>query len=354
MSVPIYKLIAGAWRAARPAVRLALLAGLLALPVSAWSATPADLYGATVPAEGSDQKSLNAAFDRALAQVLIKVTGQPEAASLRRELFPDSRRLLLQYRRVDEDSVFAAFDGTAIRNALDATGQPVWGEQRPLVAVWLAVDAGGGRRYILSDGSQDSDEVLADQRAAVLDAASARGLPVVLPLLDAADMSVVSFSDVWGGFIDRMASASTRYGSEALLIGRTDTAAPDAGNVRWAFTYAGEQADWRGSLADGPGRAADLLARQDATTAASADRIRLAIAGVNSIAGYGELTRYLKSLNMVADVAVAAVANDRIEFELMLRGDPARLRQVLANSRLLSAADAGQDPRADYRYMARP
>jgi hypothetical protein len=336
---------------ARPLRILMLCLALFGVTGPALSATPNNLYGATVTTTGSDQQSLNDAFDAALGQVLVKVTGRVDASALRRQLFPDARKLLLQYRQVSDQEVFAAFDGNAIRRTLDSAGQPVWGEQRPLVTIWLAVDAGNGQRFILSDASQGSADTLEAVREQLLASASSRGLPVVLPLLDATDVTLVSFSDVWGGFINRMAQASARYNSEALLIGRVDSLSANARNVRWAFAYAGEQTGWQGTLASGPARVADFLASQDATTTTASDRIRLTVAGVNSIAAYGEIKKYLQGLNMVAEVSVARVQTDQIEFDLILRGETARLRQVLTNSRLLSPATEMTEAGVDYLFV---
>lgn len=339
-------------RSSFPLGLLTILVALLWGSASVQAATPPDLYGATVPISGSGQKSLDAAFDKALGQVLVKVTGRVGAADLRKELFPNSRQLLLQYRQLSEDRIFAAFDGAAIRSRLDAAGQPIWGEQRPLVSVWLAIDAGNGQRYILSDGSQDGGGRLGVMRDELLRGATQRGLPVVLPLLDARDMAKVNFTDVWGGFLEQLGSASARYNSEALLIGRTSSMATTSRDIRWTFVYAGEQSNWQGSLAQGPAQVTDMLARQGATTASSAGSVRLSIAGVNSIASYGELKKYLQGLNMITGVKIARVQSDQIEFDLAVRGDSARLQQVLQNSRLLTPGDASAGESGfDYRWQ---
>ena len=338
---------------------LILLVGA-AVTMPAHAAQPADLYGATVGISGSGQNALNAAFNAALERVLVKVTGRLDAGpALRRELFPDSRAILQQYRRLPDNKVYAAFDPGAIRRTLDRAGQPVWGDNRPLVAIWLAIDAGSGQRYLLSDGSQDSGGRLGSLRANLTATASGRGLPVVLPLLDARDLGAVSFGDVWGGFTDRVAGASRRYGSEALLIGRTSSMSASSRDVRWTLVYGGQQSSWQGNVSSGPSNAANLLAQQFATTATASGQVRLVVAGVNGIDAYARLRRYLLDLDMVKTAAVVQVQADKIEMDLDLRGDATRLQRILASSSLLSAAEppAGSIVRSgdlNYRWAAGP
>ena len=300
-----------------PMLRCGLYA-LFFITFSLYAAVPDDLYGATVKLSDSSQKAQDADTDLALAQVLIKVTGRTSLSNdIRQQLFPDSRELVQSYRKITADEVDVAFDAGAIRRGLDVAGLPVWGDNRPLVAAWLAIDAGSGQRYLLSDG-----------------------LPVVLPLLDASDRAQIGFADVWGGFLDRVNSASLRYGAEALLVGRTTGMLSSSSNVRWTLSYAGQQSTWEGQIAGGPARAADILAKQFATTAGSEGRLRLSVSGINSIDAYGQLRNYLQNLDIVESLGVAMVEADRVDFELVVRVDAARLERVLTASGWLNTVDS--------------
>ncbi len=343
-----------------PMLRCGLYA-LLFITFTPYAAVPDDLYGATVKLSDSSQKALDAAFDSALAQVLVKVTGRTSASNdIRQQLFPDSRVLVQSYRKIPPDQVYAAFDAGAIRRRLDAAGQPVWGGNRPLVAVWLAIDAGSRQRYLLSDGSGDSGGRLDGLRTELRESASERGLPVVLPLLDASDRAQIGFADVWGGFLDRVNSASRRYGAEALLVGRTTGMLSSSSNVRWTLSYAGQQSTWEGQIAGGPARAADILAKQFATTAGSEGRLRLSVSGIDSIDAYGQLRNYLQKLDIVESVGVAMVEADRVDFELVVRVDAARLERVLTASGQLNTVDssgpesATLQPALSYSWAATP
>ena len=301
-----------------------------------------DLYGAVGNLPGAGAR-LNIAFDEALGQVLVKVTGLPELASpgARNSLFSDSASIVQRYSMLSDTEVRVEFDSKAIRTALDRAGQPVWGSDRPLVALWLAVDTGGGQRVILAEGSRTpvtaDPDALERVRIDLETIAAQRGLPVVLPLVDAQDLRQVSFSDLWGDFRQPVVAASQRYGAEAVLIGRTRSLDPVQQGVRWTLVAGDEQSSWQGDLASGPAHAAEFFAQRFATYADSTGALRVLITDVDSLDTYGRLWSYFRSLNIVESATIARITDDRVEFELVVRGDASRLSRTLNASRQLRA-----------------
>ncbi|MGI9308192.1 MAG: DUF2066 domain-containing protein [Gammaproteobacteria bacterium] len=327
------------------------LAGAAVLhPVGASAARVDDLYTAIVPVSPRAGNSLKGAFDRALGEVLIKVTGVPGIASdiSRAGAMPDASSLVQQYSRLPDNQVSVSFDPRAIRDALDVAGLPVWNSDRPLVAVWLAVDDGRGQRIILADGSGevvdkgDSENDAAAAITALELSGEARGLPLVLPLMDTVDLTAVSFAEVWGNFRDPIMQASQRYGADALLVGRARSFAPES-KVRWSLTLGDERTDWDGYVGSGPERAAEYLAQRLATYADSADTVRVRVTNVASLEIYGQLRRYLVSLNLIESATVAKVSNDQLEFDLVIRGDLQRLESALDRSAMLQPATSESD-----------
>ncbi len=329
--------------------QVAALLGLACLPVDlAWAARVDGLYGATVTLSADAANPLNEAFGRALDQVLVKVTGMPEAGrdAARASLLPDAAGLVQQYSRLPDNQLSAQFDARAIRSALDSAGLPVWGEDRPLVVIWLAVDSGGGRRSILSDGSASlplTSSNIDTLRDVLALAADMRGLPVVFPLVDAEDLGVVSFADIWGDFRGPIMQASKRYGADAFLIGRARNMDVEDDSVRWTLTIGSEQASWRGNIANGPEQAAEYLAQRLATYADSADTLRVLVMNVDTLEKYGQLKKYLSTLNIVEQATVARANGDQLEFELIVRSDLQRLERTLDRSRLLQPASSETD-----------
>lgn len=308
------------------------------------------LYGADVDATGASGSGLDAAFDKALEQVLVKLTGLPEAGepAQRQRLFPNPAALVQKYTVQPGNRLRVDFDPAAMRTALDSAGLPLWDVDRPLVVIWLAIDGGEDARFILADGATDAPELegdaLADLQLALLDVASQRGLPVVIPMLDAIDITRVTFADVWGEVREPIVAASERYGAEAVLIGRADSLDINAPTVRWTLIAGDEEASWDGTVASGPAEAANVLSRQLATYADGGGTQRVVVAGINSFSQYGSLLQYLRALPIVESATILRVDGQSVEFELEVRGDAERLRRTLDTSALLVAGNAPQDP----------
>ena len=325
-----------------------LSAALFALPASA--ARVEDLYTATVELDSMAANPQQDAFARALGEVLVKVTGLPEAGATEARLgaLSNATQLVQQYRRLPENRLQASFNAGALRDALDEAGLPVWGNNRPLVAVWFALDAGDGNRMILSEASGESEVGLDEGqiealRELLVETAVARGLPMVLPLVDAEDLGVVSFADLWGDFPGPVMLASQRYGADAVLVGRARSTAAGINKVRWSLTMANEQHGWEGSAASGPAQTAGLLAQRLATTADSAGTLRVLVRDVDTLEKYGRLRQYFATLSIVERSAVAHVDGNELEFELVVRGDVQRLESALSRSRLLQPASIESD-----------
>jgi hypothetical protein len=325
-----------------------LTAALLSQPASATRVE--DLYAATVKMNPQASNPLNDAFERALGKVLVKVTGLPEAgaAEARVGALSNAGQLVQQYRRLPNNRLQASFNARAVRAALDAAGLPVWGESRPLVAVWFALDNGDGNRLILTEGSGAAEAGLEagqvdELRKLLVATAAARGLPMVLPLVDAEDMSIVTFADLWGDFPGPVMLASQRYGADAVLVGRARSTDVGGNRVRWTLTMANEQFAWEGALNSGPAQTAAMLAQRLATTADSAGTLRVLVRNVDTLEKYGRLRNYFANLSIVEKSTVAHVNGSELEFELVVRGYVKRLEGTMNRSRLLQPASIESD-----------
>lgn len=327
--------------AARPHGLAALLALVLAplilsLPVPVPAET-ADLYTIQVPVDQSEPDWREQAYRRALSQVLVRVTGQRDAVSdpALQALFEDPSRLVQGYRRGADQTLWVTFDGRAIAARLREAGRAVWGSERPVTLLWLAVDRGGGERELIgaeegpaaaANGTEDDPDRFLRQR--VEDVARARGLPVVWPLLDAEDRGRVAFSDVWGGFEQPVLEASGRYGANSILLGRID--ADGFQLPRWTWYFGGEQRSWRASVEDALHRVGDLMAAQLAAVGDErATSVRLTVTGVTDLAAYADVSRYLSSVSIVRDVRLEQLGDNALTYRLELLGASERLGRVL-------------------------
>ena len=338
----------------KPAAAFGMAGGALFLPVisAVWlillasrpaTAVPVrNLYAASVPLPAESPNPSNETFNEALGRVLVKVTGRRDASApdYLMRLFPDPEQVVQLHRREDQETIWVQFRRNAIKRVLDGEGQPVWGADRPEVLIWLALDAGWGQRSILSAESE-TDELLtvdieqADEaRAVIMEAAEGRGVPVLLPLMDAEDLSRLSFAELWGDFSDTVMAASARYGVEVVLIGRARNGAAPGRQVRWTLLYENDRKDWQGDFADGPNGTADWLGGRLATTVDSVDKIRLSVAGVKTLEHYGQLKNYFNSIEVVELFEVSRLNADYIEFDVTFRGDCDRLMRAMRGSQI--------------------
>jgi hypothetical protein len=312
-----------------------MLAGLVLL-ANARAARVDDVFAQIVPAPNAGPEATRAAFTDALRRVLIKATGLDAAGSdavVAR--FGDPATLVQQYRRDGSGNLWAQFDPAAIRRGLVEAGLPVWGEDRPLTAVWLAYDTGSGERDVVAAAGGDGPTAVG-LRAELLAAAAARAVPVVLPLRDSQELGVVSSADVWGEFTDPVVKASARYQADATLIGRARLfPAGSAPDVKWTLLAGGERADWRGGIADGPRGLAERLVQRLGSGAVTTAAARLEVTGITSLDGYGEVLSYLQSLDVIESVSVAGLSGATVSFDLALRGERDRLVRALAARRIL-------------------
>jgi len=226
----------------------------------------------------------------------------------------------------------------------------VWGAERPSTLLWVAAEFDGGQRAELGadSGSNRRGPVVPgavlgapsnrlDARAeaafealteSMLEAADERGLPVVLPALDAADRELVRFADVWGGFDRFVSRAAERYGVDAVLIARAATTEFGV-DVRWTLIRGDSRQDF---VTPSPRQGIDYLANQFAaelSTIGGARPFRVTILGIERWADYGRVVDYLDSLSVVESVDIEAMSGNSLVLRIVARGDNATFRRTL-------------------------
>ena len=331
------------------AVSAACLIAIGGTPLEANAVEVENLYTVTVPYDRRANDAERQSNELALAQVLLRITGsdtEARAADIR-DLFPDPRRYVLRWRPGSDGTRVVSLDGPAIEAVLRQAGLPVWGSDRPLTLVWLAVDWGQGNRTIVaSDEAIVSSDVLGagDQteseplRERVLAAAERRGLPMLFPLLDSEDLAQVSFSDIWGGFDETLLTASRRYGAQAVLVGRVR--AGSIASTRWSYYSAAQRLEWSGPPEDVLGELADVFAQQFAYSgSARVESVRLTVSGVDTVTGYGRVQQLLDSLNVIDGYRLDTVNGADLRYVVDVQGGSERLATALEFSGVLRRAD---------------
>ncbi|MCH7822199.1 MAG: DUF2066 domain-containing protein [Proteobacteria bacterium] len=328
------------------------------------SASPA--YGVEVPLLYTAQVALDqkeddpraSAYDTALADVLLRVSGSelsadPEMIEL---LFPDPAAYVVQFRSGVDDTLWVSFDGRAIEKTLRQAGQTVWDSDRPLTLIWIAVDWGQGEREIIAANdphrsrdaarSIDRNRLL---RQRVLDVAERRGLPVMFPLLDTDDLQNISFSDIWGGFDAQVLAASKRYNVSSILIGRVRAASGQGS--RWSYYLSGAKRSWIGEPELVVRLVADMLAAEFAISGNTLlESIELSVGGIDSVAAYGAVQNLLSGMSVIESFAITEVHGDEIRYRVETHGGAERLRRALQFNGLIEQ-DRLDDDRFSFDRM---
>lgn len=324
-----------------------LLGAVLVLP-GAQAARLDDLFEAEVAATGRDSAARDAATQLALQQVLERITGgrgNSQQASAGK-LLAQPGRFVEQYHFRESAgasgpalTLWVKFDGVTLAREVRELGLPYWGPDRPDTLVWLAVDS-QGQRYLVGE----APDSLASR--AVLEAGRQHGLPVTLPLLDLEDQRAVDFTDIWGGFLGPVETASQRYRPQVILVGKVGRAGASGWQANWTLLAAGSSQSWsayaatlEAAVAGGVGHAAESLAEQYAVVATGQSMRRLVVDGIRGLEDYARVYSYLESLTPVDQVQVVRVSDQEIEFELKLNAQDRALLQLITLGRTLRAAD---------------
>ena len=297
----------------------------------------ASLYTAQVPLDPDAADARDSAYEQALIEVLTRVSGSELRTDreLFDKLFPNPAAYVVQFRPGADDTLWVSFDGKAIESTLRRSSLQVWGSDRPLTIVWLAVDWGRGKREIIAaddpqrnSGAARSIDRNQRLRQRLLDVAERRGLPIVFPLLDAKDLQNVSFSDIWGGFDDRLLAASRRYEANSILLGRVRPESSQRND--WSYYLIGEEHNWTGEPEQVLSFVGDLLSAEFATAGdAPLKLVEISISGIDSIDAYGAVQQIFASLNLIESFLITRVEGDQVHYNVATRAGAARLQRAL-------------------------
>lgn len=331
--------------------RIALLAvALLAAPAPAVAVADLFLSRVEVTDQSPDQRAR--AFRAALAEVVIRVTGDraapaaPELAAL----FNAPQRFVAEVAYVQDPPppgpgeaplapgtpvrtlLSVRFEGAVLERALRDAGRAVLGRERPVTLFWLGIDDGPER-----------DLVAADDADAFAAAALARGLPLAWPALDDEDRAAITLADLAGPDGAKVLAASVRHPHDIVLAGRASKGSRD-----WSGRFL-LQLDAEGldavpievrapSLELLAGNALDRVASELAARFGVRDdgvptAIDVEVEGVADVVDYARAFAVLQKLSAVRKVDLAGSKDDVLRLRVTLRGDRATFERLVGLDR---------------------
>lgn len=340
----------------RKAVIWLCLAVIWAVPLSG-SANEA-LYQAQVEIADRTSSTRARVLDQALAQVLVKVTGEPQYLldPVIRQALASSSRYLEAYRySSDNDNItflHATFSSAAINSLLKQANLPLWPANRPKVLAWLVWrDYQTGVHTVLPGFSLSDQGLSADDSQPVLlqlsQLAKQRGLPLALPLMDLEDQIKLSADQLWGLDTDAISQASRRYPVDALLVGRITATSQGMWRIGWWYlqgtqyeVFNSEHESLNQALGEGLSALTAYLARIYAVPVSdrAGQVVTAFVDGIGGFDQYAGLINYLDGLAAISDYNIEAISGSQVEVSLYLNGDQKLLLDALALDKKLQPA----------------
>ena len=328
---------------------LLLCLPLFSLPTLA--ATLNDLYQVREPVASQQPEERDAALQRALDTLVLRLTGNPEAlkAPALEAIRKDPQQIVSQYG-YEQDSLLVDFDPISTERSLRQAGLSLWGANRPAILLWWLNDADGGTSLV-GDGQSGAAPMSA--------AAHYRGLPLRLPLADLSEQLIATPETLEASDPTALREASERYAADALLLVQ---AHEDGG--QW-------QAKWRLWLGDereqGSAQGGDQAALADAVFLAIAERLAprfLVAPGASTsltlevqgsdLARYAQLQSVLEPLG----AQLLEAQGDRLMYRVAVSAEQLRAQLALLHLQEVSGQtpplDASQAPLAVEPETAAP
>lgn len=321
------------------------------------AAEVADLYQDTVVVDNKSREIRLEASRKALLNVLVKVSGLQSASENKQaqQLTKNIADYILKFeydeRVSGELKLIVKFEARKINSLIKSLNLPLWGMQRPLVVLWLAIEENKRREMVTQESYPQLEQLIYDK-------AGRRGLPVVVPLLDLQDRRLVGIPEVWGNFSQPIEEASKRYSGERTITARMYQ---EQGSEIWVL-------DWRFTNADLfesnriVGSKQQVLAQMiddltqnlaneyaiDPTAYHQQQSAILTLKGVQSFVDIEQAKRRLLNLSVVTQAIVIRKSSDAVEFGLNHTGNVSDLKKALELDR---AFNDYIDPRAFYHIV---
>lgn len=323
---------------------------------AAFSAQTLDLYSQSVDVEDRSLGVRRSAARQALEVVLMRVSGDATVVALPTitSALNSSSQYVSGYRYQTSESesgvsslqaVFE-FDETSIDQLLKSSRVPIWPATRPEAVIWLVKDdLASGRQLVPLQEGQEGEWISS--------AAHQRGVPLVLPMMDLEDRLTISPHELWRLDAEKVLSASQRYRSEVLVVGRYGRVSSGNWLSSWVFLH-GDRQEYFDAEADtdievlyaGVNALADFLAEQysllDAPTGSdqSPSGYWLRVGAVENFKQYLSVKDYLAQLPVFDQVRLVEAGVDFLLFQAASDSGLDSVMDVLALDRKLMARQA--------------
>lgn len=312
-----------------------------------------ELYSTTVELLSQGEAARNAAYARALVQVVNQLTGRTDAggnpvirgamsnapkwvqSSNANQTASDTEgNTLVGGAPVLKASLRVSFDPNPVDSLIAAAGYRYWTGERPKPMLWLTIDDGRGPRLVTSQ-QLNVIKSLADRGLE-------RGIRFLVPQGSAADQAALpAIQNLDGKALDPI---NARYRNNTMLIGKVYRSVSgwsawwllwqDGAELsRWPVT----EADARKVIATGADRTADYFAKRDSSAldAGRSGVVRMEISGVDSLSDYVRALGFLQTHASVRGVDVDVAMPGKLLLRVDLRSGVNAFRGLMRTNSTL-------------------
>ena len=286
------------------------------------------LYEVEVDYNVNTFRTSKSAQKEALEKFLIRIA-DPNINNLFNlidRFFPDPARYIKQFEPGKNGGLIVSMNGDAIQEVLLEGGQSVWGIDRPVVMILVAIDMGMGERGIINSdlndelyGKSKETNLTQSMKEKMQEVAHKRGIQITFPRMNFEERDILNYSDVWAGFIDNMLNIAEKYDASMILNGKVRD--DEMGISEWRFYSNKSVISFTAAPEDAINKLADMLAERHMYSGkVPTKEVDIFLAGIDSISNFGEVYFALDSLSMVEDYSVKRVGEDFVEFIVSYNG----------------------------------
>ena len=331
-------------------------------PGAALAVKVGSLYQIEIPVASQSAAARDEAIKQGFIQVLTRVSANPDIGhhAKLKEMLLHAERYVQEFSYGPDESkaspyvIRISYGKDDIKRLLRRLGVSSWGENRPLIMVWLTMMQQGESPEIIGDESPDGLQRTMRQQGKWV------GLPLVFPAMDVTDVSHINAEDVNAMALPALQEASKRYAPDAILIGNI-VAIGHGFESRWRLLVGDQQWNWD-VAADAPvfvvtkalREVNQALAKRYAVNSADEPlvRLKLEVSNITERDDLARLVRYLNQLSPVQQVELSEVSGDVVELTVLVRGPMERFEQnTLVGDRLLLQGQDVETKRLVYQWV---
>jgi len=305
----------------------------------------ANLHEVIVPVANQGDKERLKAMSIGLESILVKITG--ESQPLKGLVHPSPESFVADFSYVgyvDPLQIKSAnsglgisfnYDPSEVGKLIQKYRLKIWPADRHFLLAWIVIeDPVEGIRFMTQKEFPEATEAL----RRLMDN---RGAPLVFPLLDLKDTKNFFEVDVWNLDQKKLSIASDRYTAKYWVAVRLFQGSSGQWNASWDFS-ANNSIELKHTMANSLPKLFDEIVPHIVDTMASrysyipkenTEKIVLQLQNINDYASLREAISYLESLEMVRDLRVKIIDQDRVSLELHTGGEELLLLETFRRDR---------------------